>query len=307
MPLHPQAKQVVEMMAAMGVELGGDPVALRDLMSSFPRPEPEPVARVEDRTVPGPGGEIPVRIYSSAPASAALPVLVWYHGGGWVIGNLDSADPACRMLANTSGCVIVSVDYRLAPEAKYPAAAEDCYAATSWVAANAASIGADPSRIAVGGDSAGGNLAAVVSQMAKDLGGPRISYQLLVYPVTDHNFGTSSYTDNADGYLLTRASMEWFWGHYLNHDGEGAHPKASPLRASDLSGLPPALVITAEFDPLRDEGEAYARALRKAGVAVEQKRYEGQIHGFFANAMIDDGKAAVLQAAQALRMALKID
>lgn len=305
MPLNPQAKQVVEMMAAMGVELGGDPVAVRALLSSFPRPEGEPVARVEDRTIPGPAGEIPVRIYSpDATPGTPRPVLAWFHGGGWVIGNLDGADPACRMIANAAGCVVVSVDYRLAPEHKYPAAAEDCLAATDWVSANAGSLGADPTRLAVGGDSAGGNLAAVVTQLAKDMGGPAIKFQLLVYPVTDHGFGTSSYQENAEGYLLTKASMEWFWGHYLNHEGEGAHPKASPLRASDLSGLPPAWVITAEFDPLRDEGEAYAAALRAAGVKVEHKRYDGQIHGFFANAVIDDGIAAVKDAARALREGL---
>ena len=208
------------------------------------------------------------------------------------------------MFANASNAVVVSVDYRLAPEAKFPAAADDCFAATKWVAENAASLGIDAHKIAVGGDSAGGNLATVVSQMAQANGGPSIGYQLLIYPVTNHSFDTVSYRDNAVGYLLTKESMEWFWGHYLANEGDGANPKASPSRASSLAGLPPALVVTAEFDPLRDEGEAYAAAMSKAGVKVEARRYDGQIHGFYANAAIDDGRAAVAHAAECLKAAL---
>jgi acetyl esterase len=292
------------MMAAAGFQLDGDPQAVRDMMAMTPRPAGEEVAAVEDRTLSLNGESIPVRIYRPSTDSKVRPVLVWFHGGGWVIGNLESADYASRMLTNASGCVVVSVDYRLAPEHKFPAAADDCFAATQWVVEHADELGIDASKVAVGGDSAGGNLAAVVAQMAKEAGGPAIAYQALVYPVTNFSFATPSYKDNADGYLLTRASMEWFWGHYLGNEGDGQHVKASPLLCADLSGLPPAIVITAEYDPLRDEGEAYAEALKKAGVAVESKRYDGQIHGFFANPAIDDGADAARMVGAALAKAL---
>ena len=230
---------------------------------------------------------------------------MYFHGGGWVIGSLETHDGTCRELAAGAGCVVVSVDYRLAPEHRYPAAAEDCYAATRWCAEHAAELAIDARRIAVGGDSAGGNLAAVVAQMARDRGGPGLVLQLLVYPVTDHDFGTASYRDNAAGYLLTAADMRWFWGHYLGDDtARGAEPYASPLRAASLAGLPPALVITAELDPLRDEGEAYARALEAAGVAAKLHRYDGMIHGFFGmSAIMDQAVAAVREATGTLRFA----
>jgi acetyl esterase len=263
------------------------------------------VGAVEDRAIPGPDGEIPVRIYTPLSAGGGpLPGLVWFHGGGWVIGNLESADYACRMLANASGCKLISVDYRLAPENKFPGPVDDCVAATEWVSKNASTLGVDASRIAVGGDSAGGNLAAVVAQVAKSAGGPRIGFQALVYPVTDYGVDTQSYLDNAEGYLLTRASMEWFYGHYVNTPEDGKDTRVSPLRSVDLAGLPPAIVVTAEFDPLRDEGEAYAARLREAGVPVVHTRYEGQIHGFFGNPAIDDGRAAALNVGAALREAL---
>ncbi len=307
MPLNPQAQQVLEMMAAAGFALEGDPAKIREYMAQFPRPEGEEVGAVEDRMVPGPHGEIPVRIYTPLEADAGpLPALVWFHGGGWVIGNLDSADFACRMVTNRSGCRLISVDYRLAPENKFPVPVDDCVAATEWVAANAGAIGVDGARIALGGDSAGGNLAAVVSQMAKTAGGPAISFQALVYPVTDYGVDTQSYRDNAEGYLLTRDSMEWFYGHYVSTPEDGADARVSPLRCADLTGLPPAMVITAEFDPLRDEGEAYAKRLKEAGVPVTQKRYDGQIHGFFANPAIDDGREAAAMVGAALREALSV-
>jgi acetyl esterase len=198
-----------------------------------------------------------------------------------VIGTHDTTDAICRALANRAGCVVVSVDYRLSPEHKFPAPLDDCYAALQWVADNASSIGVDGSRLAVGGDSAGGNLSAVVALKARDQGGPPLRYQMLIYPVTDHDYGTGSYQENGDGYLLTKDMMVWFWDHYLRSPEDGANPLASPLRADDLSGLPPAMVVTGEFDPLRDEGEAYAQRLRQAGVPVNHKRYEGQIHAFF--------------------------
>ncbi|MFB6296440.1 MAG: alpha/beta hydrolase [Halobacteriales archaeon] len=210
-----------------------------------------------------------------------FPVLTFYHGGGWVIGTLDTHEPICRALAGAADCVVVSVDYRLAPEHPFPAALEDCYAATRWVSDNAATLHADPDRVAVGGDSAGGNLAAAVAQACRDHGGPELVHQLLVYPVTDHAFDTDSYAENAEGYFLTRADMEWFWDHYLDSRFDGNNPYASPLRARDLGGLPPASVVTAGFDPLRDEGIAYAKRLDAAGVAVEHHHYDGAIHGFF--------------------------
>ena len=242
-----------------------------------------------------------MRIYTPQ-GSGPFPVLVYFHGGGWVIGNVDTHDPTCRTLTNAAGCVVVSVDYRLAPEHKFPAAVDDCYAATQWVAANAAAINGDSSRIAIGGDSAGGNLTAVVAIEARDKGGPPLVFQLLVYPVTDYSFSTPSYRDNGDGYLLTKDSMVWFWDHYLRSEADGQDYRASPLRASDLTGLPPALVITAEYDPLRDEGEAYAARLQEAGVSVTCTRYDGMIHGFYGlTAVVDQARKAVEESVAALR------
>jgi acetyl esterase len=243
--------------------------------------EPEPVARVEDLLVPGEAGQIPVRVYTPQ-EPGPRPCLVYFHGGGWVVCDLDTHDTVCRALARRAGAVVVAVDYRLAPEHKFPAAVEDCYAATLWTAANAGRLGIDPRRIAVGGDSAGGNLAAVVSLKCRDEAGPALALQVLIYPVTDlQSFDTASYREFAEGYNLTRAEMEWFRAHYLARPEDGAHPYASPLLARDLRGLPPALVITAECDVLRDEGEAYAHRLQQAGVPVTLARYPGMIHPFF--------------------------
>ena len=263
------------------------------------------IAEVVNRTVPGPHGDIGVRIYRPrAGAGASLPCLVYFHGGGWVLGTLDSTDAICRTVANRADCVVVSVDYRLAPEFKFPVPLDDCYAATEWVVANAASIGGDGARVAVGGDSAGGNLAAAVCLRARDTNGPALRHQLLVYPVTDHDFTTASYKANGDGYLLTTSMMTWFWDHYLAKKADAKNPLASPLRAKDLSGLPPALVITAEFDPLCSEGEAYAAALTAAGVAVTATRYPGMIHAFWQMlAVFPDASKAADQAASALRTA----
>lgn len=257
---------------------------------------PEP-ARVENRTVPGPAGDIPVRIYASEGDN--LPVVIYYHGGGWVLGDIESHDGTCKqLLAELGEAAVVSVDYRLAPEHKYPAAADDCYAAAAWVAENGAEIGVDGSRMAVCGDSAGGNLSAVVSQMARDKGGPAIAAQVLHVPVTDHNYDYQSYSDNAEGYLLTKASMVWFWDHYLPSDAAGKQAYASPLQADSLSGLPPALVQTAEFDPLRDEGEAYAAAIEAAGGDVTMHRYDGVVHDpFMMFAVIPTGIECLKEAA----------
>ena len=307
MALDPQARAVLDGMAALGAPPLGSlsPAEHRaSMLAARAAAPPGPdVARVVDRTVPGPGGDIPVRMYYPVDRPG-LPVLVYYHGGGWVLGNIESHDATCRELAVNAGCLVVSVDYRLAPEHQFPAASDDCYAATKWVADHAAEIGADASQLAIGGDSAGGNLAAVVALMAKDRGGPAIVFQLLIYPVTDFNLDTASYKENAEGYLLTRQSMHWFWNHYLTTEADGSHPHASPLRAQDLAGLPPALVITAEYDPLRDEGEAYAQRLRDGGVRVQYTCYPGMIHGFFGmTAMMDKAKEAVAQASGALREA----
>ncbi|HIG00948.1 MAG TPA: alpha/beta hydrolase, partial [Myxococcales bacterium] len=222
--------------------------------------------------------------------------------GGFVIGDLDTHDGTCRELAVGAECLVVSVDYRLAPEHPFPAAPEDCYAATAWLAEHCAELGGDPARLAVGGDSAGGNLAAAVALMARERGGPPLAHQLLIYPVTDYGFDTASYRENAEGYMLTRPLMEWFWNHYLADPAQGDNELASPLRAASLAQLPPATVITAEFDPLRDEGEAYAQRLSEAGVKTEMTRYDGVFHGFFGmGAAIDKAKQAVDEACTALR------
>lgn len=243
--------------------------------------EPEELPHVRNATIPGPDGAIPVRIYSPERAKPG-PALVYFHGGGWVVCDLDTHDVICRAIAGRSGAVVISVDYRLAPEHKYPAAVIDCYAATEWVAENVEPLGIDPRRIAVGGDSAGGNLAAVVSLQSRDEAGPHIALQVLVYPVTDlSSLETPSYREFAAGYGLTAPEMAWFREQYLARTEDARCIYASPLLAPDLSGLPPALVITAECDPLRDEGEAYARRLEAAGVPVRYTCYPGMIHPFF--------------------------
>ncbi len=286
MALDPTAQAVIDMMEQSGATFEGvasltaDEVRAR-FGAQMELPV-EDVARIEDRTIPGADGtEMPIRIYWPRITDELLAVVVFFHGGGWVIGSIDSHDGQVREMVNRTGAVYVSVDYRLAPEARFPAAAEDCYAATQWVAANAASIGADTARLGVGGDSAGGNLAAVVSQMARDRGGPAIAHQLLIYPCCDMDLDAyPSHTENAKGYFLTKEAMEWFGSQYVV-EADLENPYASPIKAADLSGLPPACVITAEFDPLRDEGEAYGRRLQEAGVPCEIHRYDSMFHGFF--------------------------
>ena len=305
MPLDPEARMLLDQMQGMirpFNELSVAEARAEIAALAAAAGEPEAVARVENRTIPGPQGEIPVRIYTPD-GRAPFPVLVYFHGGGWVIGNLDTHDPLCRQLANAAGCVVVSVDYHLAPEHPYPAAAEDAYAATRWTAANAAVFGGDAARIAVGGDSAGGNLAAVVALMARDRGGPPLVFQLLVYPVTDTPASDHpSYRENAEGYFLTRDMMHWFWNHYCERDQDVADAYLCPLRAKDLGRLPRTLVITAEFDPLRDEGEAYAARLGEAGVRVQLKRYAGMTHGFFGmGTLLAKAREATRDAADALR------
>jgi acetyl esterase len=265
---------------------------------------PEPVRSIENLRIPGPAGEIPVRVYTPAEA-ASRPGLVFFHGGGWVICNLDTHDVQCSAIARRAGAVVVSVDYRLAPEHKFPAAVDDSYAATVWVAANAARLGIDPRRISVGGDSAGGNLAAVVARKSRDAGGPAIAFQAMVYPVTDlSSLDTGSYREFAEGYQLSKPLMEWFRDLYLPRAEDAKNPDVSPLLAHDLAGLPPALIITAECDPLRDEGEAYARSLKEAGVPVTLTRYAGMIHPFFSlTAILPQAFDAIQQVADAVRQA----
>jgi acetyl esterase len=308
MPLDPQAQAFLEQLAAAGApplhELSVEEARQVIVQLFGTTGAPEAVGAVQNRTIPGAAGEMPTRIYTPS-GTGPFPVLVYFHGGGWVIGNLDAYDATCRALTNAAGCIVVAMEYRLAPEHKFPAAPEDCYAATQWVAANAAAIGGDPARLAIGGDSAGGNLTAVVAHMARDRGGPALRYQLLVYPVTDYHFDTASYRENAEGYLLTKDAMVWFWNHYLRSTTDGTNPLASPLRAANLRGLPPAMVLTAEFDPLRDEGEAYAARLQEAGVPVTLRRYEGMIHGFFSlGAVFTQGQQAIADAAAGLRATL---
>ena len=241
---------------------------------------PDAVASSEDRVIPGPGGDIRIRIYRPD-AQGGHAVTVFFHGSGFVICNLESHDDMCRQICRRAGTVVVSVDYRLAPEHKFPAAPDDCLAATRWVAEHAREFGADPARLAVAGDSAGGTMAAVTALRIRDEGGPAIRAQLLLYPVTDHtSVQRPSYEERATGYGLTREAMVWFWNHYLSDAAQGAHPHASPMRARSLAGLPSAYVVTGEYDPLRDEGEAYAHGLRNAGVPVQLIRYPDMNHGF---------------------------
>ena len=240
----------------------------------------EPVARIENRTIPGRAGEIPVRIYFPD-GDGPFPGVVFLHGGGWVVGDLDSHDNVCRAICKRAGAVVVSVHYRLAPEHRFPAALEDSVDATAWVADNCAALGIDPRRLVIAGDSAGGNMATVVAAKARDAKGPAVALQILVYPVTDLSGSeTASYREFAEEHFLTRALMDWFADHYVPSAEDRTTPDASPAFITDLSGLPPALVITAECDPLRDEGEAYAERMRDHGVPVTLTRYEGMIHPF---------------------------
>jgi acetyl esterase len=263
---------------------------------------PTEIAGVRERTIDGPGGPLRIRIYTPH-GTAPFPLLVFFHGSGFVLCSLDTHDGMCRNLCAGAECVVASVDYRLAPEHKFPAGIEDCLHATRWAAAHAAELGANPMRIAVAGDSAGANMAAVTALRARDESGPALCGQLLLYPVTDyHTPGTPSYEENAEGYGLTRDTMKWFWANYLTDASEGGHPYASPLRAADLSGLPPALVITAEYDPLRDEGEFYAEKLRTAGVPTALTRFHGVNHGFmFWVGVVDKAGAAMTEGCEWLR------
>ena len=307
MPLDPQARRVIEAVTQLNlkpVESSTPDEARESLRARTEVLGPfESVAATADHRVPVKGGAITVRVYSPG-GPGPHPALVYYHGGGWVIGDLYTHDGLCRSLTNAARCVVVSVDYRLAPEFKYPVPVEDSYAALAWTVASAARLGIDARRVAVGGDSAGGNLATVVALVASERGGPPLAHQVLIYPVTDHDLSTPSYLENATGYLLTREGMRWFWNHYLAREAQGLERYASPLRAQSLTGLPSALVITAGYDPLRDEGEAYAARLRDAGVAVTLTRYPGMIHGFIRmTRILDQARIALDEIAGSLQKA----
>jgi acetyl esterase len=253
------------------------------------------MAKVEDRRVPGTGGDIPIRIYWPTGATETLPVLVYLHGGGWVLGSLDSYDAVARRIAHGGGCIVVSVDYRLAPEHKFPAAVDDALAAFSWAVANAANIGGDPKRVAIGGDSAGGNLASVVSQTAASKDGPKPCMQFLLYPVMQQETSTDSYGECAEGYLLTRPMMKWFVERYRRTDADATDPRAAPLLAPSHAGLPPTLIACAGFDVLRDEGTAYARKLRQAGTPVRCRVFDSLIHGYFSMCEISEAARNAVQ------------
>ena len=307
MPLHPQAVQVIEATRALGLppNYTVTPAEARENAAKRQRgPGPE-VGKVENRMVPGPAGDVPVRIYTPE-GDGPFPILVWYHGGGWVVGDLESADGTTRNLCVGSRNIVVSVDYRLSPEAKYPEPLDDCYAATLWASEHAEELGGVRGVVSVGGDSAGGNLAAAVSMRAAESGEVRISHQLLVYPVTDVNFDNGSYTDNGTSYGLERQGMIWFWDQYLANPSQADDPQCAPMRLpADFEGmesLPQALVITAEYDPLRDEGEAYGRLLNEYGVPAATNRYDGMIHGFFSMAgLMDTAREAMDDACEFLR------
>ncbi len=309
MPLDPQAQQLIEQMTALGFVYTPDMTVTkaRELvkMMQASRGEPEPVANVEDRIIPGPESEIPIRIYTPQ-GSGPFPILVFFHTGGWQVGNLDIQDPMCRRLTNLVGCIVLSVDYRLAPEFPFPAAIEDSYAATQWAAAHAAEFQGDPARIAVAGDSAGANMATVVAQMARDRKGPSLLFQLMICPATDFRLNSASMEEFAEGYSLTKAQMLWIANNYLPNVADRTNPLASPLLAPDLSGLPPALIIYAEYDILRDETEAYAARLKEAGVPVKASRYDGMIHDF-PDLFEEPGKRAFAEIASALRAAFNLE
>ena len=272
------------------------------------QPAPPDVAQVHELQAGGPHGSIPLRLYRplGAAETEVLPVLVYYHGGGWVIGDLDTHDSLCRALANGAGCAVIAIDYRMGPEHRFPAAVDDCLAATRWVHANAEALHLDPARLAVGGDSAGGNLAAVVSIAARDSGDLAIAFQLLIYPATDQHRTAPSHTENGQGYLLTTDTMDYFTGHYITDAAQYDDWRASPLLHENLADLPPALVLTAGFDPLRDEGKAYAERLTAAGNRASYVCFDRQIHGFITmGKLIDEANTAVALCAVELRRALR--
>lgn len=311
--LHPQARALMRLMEERGVPpthtlAPHQARALYRERRAFTQPEPPQVGSVQDLVAPGPAGPIRLRSYRpmGAPADAALPVLVYYHGGGWVIGDLDTHDTLCRQLANQSGCAVIAVDYRMGPEHRFPAAVDDSVAAARWIRGRAADLKIDPDRIAVGGDSAGGNLAAVVALAARDAGDLPLSFQLLIYPATDQRRGQPSHTTNGQGYLLTRDTMDYFHDHYIADPAQDLDWRASPLLHERHANLPPAFVVTAGYDPLRDEGLEYAQKLTEAGTRAALVNFERQIHGFILmGRVIEEANVAVQLCAAQLKQALQ--
>ncbi len=307
MPLDPQARALLDQMAEAGAqpfeamsvrEARAAAFAFRDLGGPL-----EEVAAIDHRFIPGPTADLPVRIYRPAGSGAGpLPAMLYFHGSGWVVLNIDICEPFCRAYANRAGCAVVAVNYQKAPEHPFPIPFDDCFAATEWVFANADALGLDAGRIGVSGDSAGGNLAAAVALRARDQGGPNLRCQVLVYPAVDYGWDTPSSLANAEGYLLQRGSMEWFWNHYVPNRADADNPYCSPLRAADHSNLPPAFIVTAEFDPLRDDGANYATKLEAAGVKVTLSEYKGMIHGFlWMSGVLDQSKAVVDEVSEQVR------
>jgi acetyl esterase len=310
--LHPQARALLRLIEEKGLPptetlSPGQARAVYRERRTFTQPEPPQVGSVREIEARGPAGPIPLRSYRPAgsKADAVLPVLVYYHGGGWVIGDLDTHDTLCRQLANLSGCAVIAVDYRMGPGHRFPAAVDDSIAATRWVRANAGALKVDPERLAVGGDSAGGNLAAVVALAARDSGDLPIAFQLLIYPATDQRRGAPSHTSNGEGYLLTRDTISWFHDHYIADAAQDLDWRASPLLHADHARLPPAFVLTAGYDPLRDEGLQYAQKLSEAGNRAALVNFERQIHGFILmGRVIDEANVAVQLCAAQLKQAL---
>lgn len=310
--LHPQAQALLRLMEEKGVPPTHTltPVEARAFYlqrKTFTQPDAPEVGSVRDLEAKGPAGPIPVRSYRplGSAATDVLPVLVYYHGGGWVIGDLDTHDVLCRQLCNQSACAVVAVDYRMGPENRFPAAVDDALAAARWVRSQAAALNVDAARMAVGGDSAGGNLAAVVALAAREAGDLPLAFQLLIYPATDQRRQWPSHQANGEGYLLTRDSMQYYHDHYLGGDAHDLDWRASPLLHEDLSGLPPAFVLTAGYDPLRDEGLQYAHKLSAAGSRATLVNFERQVHGFITmGRVIDEANVAVQLCASQLRLAL---
>lgn len=302
MPVDPQVQTVLDQLQALQFPgfAAMDVSQARAIIGQLQPETVEPVAAVEDRVA---AGDIPVRLYRPESAEPP-PLVVYFHGGGWTIGNLETHDGLCRSLANRSGCAVLAVDYRLGPEHRFPAAVEDAMAATRWAADHAEELGVDPGRLGVAGDSAGGNLAAVVSLLARDAGGPRISHQLLIYPATDLTRDWPSYQENAEGYFLTVRDMQWFESHYVRSAADRDDWRVSPGVAPSHADLPEAMVVTAEYDPLRDQGETYGELLRAAGVPVRVVRYPGMIHGFLGIAVLDGAVRAMEEIGAELRSAL---
>lgn len=310
--LHPEARALLRLMEEKGVPPTHTlaPAEAREFYRqrrTFTQPEPPQVGAVRDLEARGPAGPIPLRSYRplGAPADAMLPVLVYYHGGGWVIGDLDTHDVLCRQLCNLSGCAVIAVDYRMGPENRFPAAVDDALAAARWVCKEAAALKVDANRMAVGGDSAGGNLAAVVALAAREAGDLPLAFQLLIYPATDQRRGAPSHTTNGQGYLLTKDSMDYYHDHYIADPAHDLDWRASPLLHTDHAKLPPAFVVTAGYDPLRDEGLEYAQKLTEAGTRASLVNFERQIHGFITmGRVIDEANVAVELCAAQLRSAL---